>query len=112
MNFIKVSCLIAQAQCLTNWETKRRHSRAVKWRQRSVQECVMHVQSYCFANLIKPIVFLPFLSPSPPSLLKLPPSLHESPLVQWQSTKISTKHSTGLKIQSTPFIADTVGTSS
>ena len=21
MNFIKVSCLIAQAQCLTNWET-------------------------------------------------------------------------------------------
>ena len=58
MNFIKVSCLIAQ--------TKRRRSRAVKWRQRNIQKSVMHVLSYCFANLIKPITFLPFLSPSPP----------------------------------------------
>lgn len=58
MNFIKVSCLIAQ--------TKRCHSRAVKWRQRNVQGGVMRVLSCCFANLIKPIAFLPFLSPSPP----------------------------------------------
>ena len=43
MNFIKVSCLIAQ--------TKRCRSRAVKWRQRNIQKSVMHVLSYCFANL-------------------------------------------------------------
>ena len=85
MNFIKVSCLIAQ--------TKRCRSRAVKWRQRNIQKSVMQVLSYCFANLIKSINFLSFLSPSPPSLLKLPPIFHESPLVQWQSTKMSSKQS-------------------
>ena len=32
----------------------------------------MQVQSYCFANLNRPIAFLPFSLPSPWSLLKLP----------------------------------------
>ena len=39
--------------------------------QRNVQKSVMHVQSCCFAKLLKPIVFLTFSLTSPSSLLKL-----------------------------------------
>ena len=40
--------------------------------QRNVQKSVMHVQSCCFAKLLKPIAFLTFSLTSPSSLLRPP----------------------------------------
>ena len=49
------------------YEVRHFHVVIVQWRQRNVQESVMHVQSCCFANLKLP--FLTFSLPSPSSLL-------------------------------------------
>ena len=57
----------------TKREIRRFHVVVVLRRQRNVQKSVMHVQSYCFANL-NLFAFLPFSlkSPSPSPSLKLP----------------------------------------
>ena len=44
----------------------------VQRQQRNVQKSVMHVQSCCFAKLLKPIAFLTFSLTSPSSLLRPP----------------------------------------
>ena len=56
----------------TKREIRHFHVVVVQRQQRNVPKSVMHVQSYCFANLNRPIALLPFSLPSPWSLLKLP----------------------------------------
>ena len=53
---------------ITKREIRHIHDVVVQRRQRNIQKNVMHVRSYCFANLN----LLPFSLPSPSSLLKLP----------------------------------------
>ena len=60
----------------TKRETRHFHVVVVQRRLRNVQKSVMYVQSCCFANLN--LFHLPFLLPSPSSLLKLPGSLNSN----------------------------------
>ena len=62
-------CLVFPSS--TKREISHFHVVVVQRRQRNVQKSVMNVQSCCFAN-INPFALLPFLLPSPSSLLKLP----------------------------------------
>ena len=52
------------------------HAVVVQKRQRNVQKSMMHAQSCCFANLSKPVAFLPFSLPSSSLLLKPPDVTH------------------------------------
>ena len=65
-----------ESRCLVFTSSTKREIRhfyvvVVQRLQRNVQKSVMHVQSCCFAKLLKPIAFLTFSLTSPSSLRKL-----------------------------------------
>ena len=67
----KLLCCVFTSSFKPVREIRRFHVAVVQRRLRNVQKSVMHVQSCCFDN-VNLLLFLPFLLPSPSSLLKVP----------------------------------------